>query len=256
MEIFVEECPYLPEHEAVAAVCSDENAVSQYESYLEHGWRRSGRMIYRYMCKHCNLCIPIRIEAGETRWSKRARRTIAVNADLDHRLTSPDYTNEYFDLYRRYMISRHPDSAADIRASFLSLLDSPMGGLLEYREKSGTLVGLSFLDITSKALSSAYFAFDPRASHRSLGINSVYKEVEMAKTMGKHYYYLGYWVPNSKKMNYKADFYPFELLLDQENFDWETSISAHNKLSIEPHWIRCQTRRDAVARIVSLTAIG
>jgi arginine-tRNA-protein transferase len=42
----------------------------------------------------------------------------------------------------------------------------------------------------------------------------VYAETGLAGSLGKEYYYLGFWVPGSPKMRYKADFHPFELLLD------------------------------------------
>ena len=86
-----------------------------------------------------------------------------------------------------------------------------MAAVSEYRDNSRTLRGIGFLDILPSGLSSVYFAFDPEQGKRSLGSYSIYAESEVSQKMGKAYYYLGFWVPGAKTMDYKADFPPFQL---------------------------------------------
>jgi len=55
-----------------------------------------------------------------------------------------------------------------------------------------------------------YSFFDPSLSHLSLGTYLILDHIEMAKAAGLPYVYLGYWVPGSPKMDYKARFGPLE----------------------------------------------
>lgn len=54
--------------------------------------------------------------------------------------------------------------------------------------------------------------FDPDFSNRSLGTLMILDHIARAKKMGLDYVYLGYWVPNSRKMDYKGRFLPQQRL--------------------------------------------
>lgn len=43
-------------------------------------------------------------------------------------------------------------------------------------------------------------------ARRSLGTLAILKQIELAKTQGLDYLYLGYWIEASAKMNYKSRF--------------------------------------------------
>ena len=53
----------------------------------------------------------------------------------------------------------------------------------------------------------------PSSSRRSLGTYAIIWLVERARRRGLPYVYLGYWVPESRKMAYKARFRPAEILV-------------------------------------------
>jgi arginine-tRNA-protein transferase len=249
MESVTSPCPYLEGRTSRLEVLSETISEGRYGDLLEDGWRRSGNLCYRSACEGCALCIPIRrptaasASIGTERRSGRLRR---LNADLEIALQATCLDEERFSLYRKYMTSRH-GQIEDLAESYLSLIVSPLSRFVDYRLASGKLVALGFVDIADRALSSAYFAFDPEVSRRSLGSYSVYVETAIAKSLGKDYYYLGYWVPGSPKMKYKADFPPFELLLP---CDKESSGSAIYRAPGKPRrWQGFGSPREATSAL-------
>jgi arginine-tRNA-protein transferase len=65
-------------------------------------------------------------------------------------------------------------------------------------------------------LSMVYSFFNPDMPRRSLGTYMILDHIRMATEMGLPYVYLGYWVPGSPKMGYKARFLPQERLIDDK----------------------------------------
>ena len=84
----------------------------------------------------------------------------------------------------------------------------------------GKLVAVSVLDFALASISSNYFYYDisPQILKRSPGTFSIINEILWAKEHDYDYYYLGYWIKGHPKMNYKANFFPHELCI---NDIWE-----------------------------------
>jgi len=200
---------------------------SVYETLLAEGWRRSGSTFYRDVCAGCRLCVPIRLDSSSFSPSRSQRRAARLNADVSVEAVAPTFSEERYRLYRAYLGARHrpegdglPPHGEDFeRASYEAfLLGSPLfdsvgedaSRIVEYRDGAGTLLATGYVDVLPGGLSSVYFAFDPAESRRSLGTWSVLRELDLARELGKRYYYLGFWVPGSPKMDYKASFRPFE----------------------------------------------
>ncbi len=78
---------------------------------------------------------------------------------------------------------------------------------------AGQLLAVALTDVLSDGLSMVYSFFDPEAGDRSLGTFMILDHIARAKAMGLAYVYLGYWVPGSRKMDYKGRFLPQERLL-------------------------------------------
>lgn len=210
---FSEPCPYLKGNTSSGEFFFGGSRFSRYEELLAAGWRRTGPALYRYRCEDCSSCVPIRLRSDRLERGGRARRLARRNADLSFALLPPAFTDERFALYADYVRRRHGGPMEGLEESCRSLIASPMAAISEYRDQNGKLLALGFLDLLPEGLSSAYFAFDPAASSRSLGIYSVFAESAAGLELGKPYYYLGFWVPGSPTMDYKADFHPFELAL-------------------------------------------
>jgi arginine-tRNA-protein transferase len=213
-------CPYLEDRQwQIEEFSAERLAPSIYEALLAEGFRRSGSSFYRNRCPGCELCVPIRLDAQSFRPSRSQRRLARVNSDLAFSQARSSFERGRFELYRRYAQARHGDGQAPEEAmeSYRQfLLQDPLdaGLITEFRLPDGSLVANGYLDILPGGLSSVYFAFEPDHSRRSLGTWSVLRELEYAASLGKRWYYLGFWVPGSGKMDYKARFTPFEFARD------------------------------------------
>ena len=75
----------------------------------------------------------------------------------------------------------------------------------------GRLLATGYADFLPGGISSVYFAFEPDQARRSLGTWSVLREAALARESGRRDHYLGFWVPGAAKMDYKANFAPFEV---------------------------------------------
>jgi leucyl-tRNA---protein transferase len=206
-------CPYLPEREWLTyTFAANYMDPAAYEKLLKKGFRRSGSHFYLNSCTECIECIPIRISAKDFRPSKSQRKVIRKNQDISISRRAAGYTDESFELYRKYNEDRHNSTEGPNEDDYIRFLcTSPITSeMVEYRLE-GTLVGCGWIDLLPKGISSVYYAFDPEWGSRSLGTYSIIKEIEMCLKLEKPWYYLGFYVPKCRKMEYKADFTPHQL---------------------------------------------
>ena len=147
------------------------------------------------------------------------------NADLRVEFATPVLDDRRFALYCRYTVARHGGEHPSRAELEQFLYDSPTETLEASYWRGGDLLGVGIVDVTPQAVSSVYFFFEPEEARRSLGVFSLLREVEFAREHGRPYYYLGYWVPGCRKMEYKAAVGPHELLLDT----WEKRNRAQTK---------------------------
>jgi arginine-tRNA-protein transferase len=98
--------------------------------------------------------------------------------------------------------------ASDFRR-FLTAPWSPTV-FLELRADS-RLLGLAVTDVCITGLSAVYTFFDPVESARSLGTFAILQQVELARRRGIPWLYLGFWIENHPKMDYKRRFRPLQV---------------------------------------------
>ncbi|MDH3669336.1 MAG: arginyltransferase [Paracoccaceae bacterium] len=215
-------CAYLGgrEERKVFTTLQGSSAVGVNNALSLKGFRRSQSVIYRPACVGCSACMSIRIPVAQFQSSRTQRRILRRNADLIRRPCEAWATEAQYDLFRRYLDSRHAAGGmADMDAfDFASMVDeTPINStVVEYAledRETGTqqLIAACLSDILGDGLSMVYSFFEPGVADRSLGAFMILDHIALAAEMGLPHVYLGYWVPGSPKMDYKVDYRPFEL---------------------------------------------
>ncbi|MDJ0387097.1 arginyltransferase [Roseomonas sp. E05] len=212
-------CPYLAGRmeRKIVTELTGPDAEALHDRLSRAGFRRSHNIAYSPVCPGCQACIPIRIDAARFAPDRTQRRILRANEGVAGEAAAARATAEQFALFQRYQRARHQDGdmAAmgfyDYRAM---VEDTPITtGLVEFRDSAtGQLLGACLTDWLSDGLSAVYSFYEPALEKRSLGTFAVLWLVRRAVEMGLPYVYLGYWVPQSRKMAYKARFRPSEVL--------------------------------------------
>ena len=212
------DCPYLPDRmERVAVTPLDGLDADRFYSFLSRlGFRRSHTLAYLPRCEECSACLPIRVLARHHQPTRSQRRILRRNADLKAELKPARSTDEQYELFARYLRTRHGEGemAKMNREAFASMIErSPIEtGVIEFRDADAKLVGATLFDRLDDGLSAVYSFFDPEESGRSLGTFMVLWLIAHTTAAGRHYLYLGYWIEERPNMAYKARFEPAEVL--------------------------------------------
>lgn len=215
-------CSYLPDREAVTLFLDPKTDVSAevYASLTSVGFRRSGDFVYRPHCGTCHACIPVRVSANLFRPDRSQRRCIERNRDILVTSAPPRYTPEYYALYEKYINARHQDGDMfpPSRNQFRSFLLCSWGSsrFYEFRTREGRLLALAAVDHVDNGLSAVYTFYDPDEDARSLGRYAILWQLAECQRRNQSYLYLGYWIRQCRKMNYKHEYQPLEYFDGQQ----------------------------------------
>ncbi|MEZ5888855.1 MAG: arginyltransferase [Xanthobacteraceae bacterium] len=219
-------CPYLPDREErkVFTHLVGERAGDLNDLLTQGGFRRSQSIAYRPACENCRACVSVRVLVDEFRPTRNMRRIRDRNADVFGEMRVATPTSEQYGIFRAYLDARHRDGGmADMTVLDYAMMieDSHVSTrLVEYRRhgpdngagRRGDLLAVALTDVLKDGLSMVYSFFEPDEGSRSLGTLMILDHIVRARRMGLGYVYLGYWVPGSRKMDYKARFLPQERL--------------------------------------------
>lgn len=211
-------CPYLAdrmERKLFTALQGPE-AQDLNDTLSKQGFRRSQNVLYRPSCTECAACLSARIRVDAFSPRRTQRRTLRQNADLERTVQSPWATEEQYELFRHYLGERHATGGMaemDMFEYAAMIEDSPVTTrVIEYRQRTDDrLIAVCLTDVFDDGLSLVYSFFDPTETTRSLGTHMILDHVDLAREIGLPFVYLGYWVPGSPKMGYKARFSGLEV---------------------------------------------
>ena len=198
------------------------NLAQQLNEALTHsGFRRSQMIAYRPACEVCTACISVRILVSEFSPSRSHRRIQKLNVDVVRQQVRAEATREQFALLRAYLDSRHAGGGMSDMGLFdyvAMVEETPVDThILEYRRAAPggvhqQLMACALSDVLRDGLSMVYSFYHPGEDWRSLGTYMILNHIAEAKRRELPYVYLGYWIPGSSKMDYKARFRPMEAL--------------------------------------------
>ena len=84
--------------------------------------------------------------------------------------------------------------------------------MVEYRDAAGTLQACVLRDTMRDGYSLVYSFFNPAAKSRSLGSFVILDQIAHAARQNLAHVYLGYFIEDCEKMNYKKRFQPLQRL--------------------------------------------
>lgn len=225
------QCGYLDNRlEQSAFVHPDCVLTSQvYSQLIEHGFRRSGDLVYKPLCRQCSACIPVRIVVDDFRPSRSQKRILRNQALISENIKPAVFEQTHYDLYLKYQQARHSGGGMANSSSeeYINFLSSSWCNttFIEYHIKD-RLVAVAIFDQLNRALSAVYTFFDPDFSQYSLGNYAVLWQIQYAKKLQLPWLYLGYWIKDCQKMSYKNKFRPFQAFIGEEwrQFDKDEGI--------------------------------
>ncbi len=248
-------CPYLEDRmeRKLFTALQGEYAEKLNDTLSKQGFRRSQNVLYRPSCAECSACLSARIRVADFQISKSQRRAAKKNADLRREATSPWATEEQYALFRAYLDSRHADGGMadmDIFEFAAMIEETPIRSrVIEYSARNDEggkdLKAVCLTDVLDDGLSMVYSFYAPERMASSLGTYIILDHIRIAQEAGLPYVYLGYWVPGSPKMGYKANFSAVEVYAEG---GWEP-LTDPDDFSAQTHPLSTAPIAEQVARI-------
>ena len=198
------------------------DAVSpvQLDLLLAEAWRHFGTHFFRYSLavyrEEIRRVIPLRIRLADFNLSKSQRRVLRKNEDLRMEIRPIAITaesNALFHCHKQRFDHSVPESIYDFLSNEPATTPNQGREIAIYSDER--LVAVSYFDIGAACASGIYAIFDPDEATRRLGIFTMLKEIEYARSTGSAFYYHGYAYDGESFYDYKKRFSALE------RFDWE-----------------------------------
>ena len=214
-------CSYLDEEFSQSAFVHPDILMSTdiYAQLISQGFRRSGDDVYTPYCRECSACIPVRIPVKDFKPNRSQKRCANKHLNTQVLIKPAQFEQAHYYMYLRYQHSRHTegsmaDASPDEYINFLS--SSWCDTLFIEFTIANELAGIAVVDQFENAWSAVYTFFEPKLSDYSLGVYAVLWQIKHCMQLNKEFLYLGFWIEACRKMNYKTQYQPLELLINQQ----------------------------------------
>lgn len=181
------------------------------------GFRRNHDHMYIPSCQGCNSCIPSRINIKDFNLSKSNKRNIKNNKDL-FLIENLKYTKNRYTLFKRYCEKRHQSGLMKkmTESEFINFFHNSINPtkIFDLVDKNERLYGSILLDVLNDGYSAVYSFFNPDLKQRGLGKNIILQLITKLKKGDCDFLYIGFWVKESKNMEYKSSFNNVEYLIN------------------------------------------
>ncbi len=251
-------CPYIDgrRERKLFTALQGSGAAALNDKLSKQGFRRSQNVLYRPSCADCTACLSARIRVAGFTPTRSQRKTLARNRHLRREVTSPWATEEQYALFRRYLGARHADGGMadmDIFEFAAMIEETPVRTrVVEYWDDrprgtggASVLRAVCLTDVLDDGLSMVYSFYDPECAPESLGTQIILDHVRLARESNLPFVYLGYGVPGSRKMGYKAQYSALEIF---KNREWHP-IGDPEGYAHETHPLSVEPIAEQVARI-------
>jgi leucyl-tRNA---protein transferase len=221
------QCSYLIDQEAQSAVVAAgfEINTAIYSQLIEQGFRRSGNQVYKPYCANCQACVPTRIAVKEFQPNRSQTRCWQRNQQLKIQIKPAQFDSRHYQLYQTYQYARHTSDCEKVisEQDYIQFLSSSWckTWFVEF-SNNDQLAAVAIIDVLDNALSAVYTFFDPAFANSSLGVFAVLWQIKQAEQLNLDYVYLGFWIQNCRKMQYKIQYQPLQGLI---NNNWQTIIA-------------------------------
>ena len=180
------------------------------DSLLAAGWRPTGQLVYELdyieleAGQLVNL-IPTRLRLTDHSWSKRQRKLLRQHDGFFEVAIRPAFADAAKDDVYRVYAWAHPDKT-QLWYDYHLRTESGQQ-LLNTWEVSvsheGELVAFSFFDLGEKSAYGKMGVYNPAWEAYSLGLYTLFLEVDYCRQLGMEYYYPGYVSPDTPRFDYK-----------------------------------------------------
>jgi arginine-tRNA-protein transferase len=210
-------CSYISDRDATTLFIDPNVNINKalYTRLSELGFRRSGEHVYKPQCGACQACIATRIPSATFIPSKSQKRVLAKNQDVAISFTNAIDDDEYYQLYQSYINEQHSDGDMypPNREQYDSFLNCHWDASTHMTFRlNGKLIAVAVTDLLQDAMSAIYTFYDHTVASRSLGTFCILSQIKHTQQQNWPYLYLGYWIKQSPKMDYKTKVRPLEVL--------------------------------------------
>ena len=181
------------------------------DALLERGWFRMRDTVFttHYYLRDGLLLstVWLRSDLQNYQFTKSQRRKLRqLHQKYSITFAPLKLTAEHEDLYKKYLTiakGDRSDTIKNILEDVDGLIFTSIMQEIRDPEQENRLIAFSIFDIGRESLESIVGIYDPKYSDDSLGVFTMFLEVEYAIQAGYRWYYIGYFTPGFDAFDYK-----------------------------------------------------